>query len=60
MVSLITFKAPGKVFSFVPKKLKMPFSLIILIFMKYTLFPFLLIYISLNVLSYLQEWSIRD
>jgi len=60
MVSLITFKPPGKVFSFVPKKLRMPITLIILIPMKYTLLPFLVLYISLNVLSYLQEWSIKD
>ena len=60
MVSLITFKSPGKVFSFVPKKLRMPITLLILIPMKYTLLPFLVVYISLNVLSYLQEWSIKD
>lgn len=60
MVSLITFKPPGKVFTFIPAKLKMPLALIIIIFTKYALFPFLIVYASLNVLSQLQEWSIRD
>lgn len=60
MVSLITFKSPGKTFSFIPKKLRMSISLIILIFTKYSLLPFLVLYISLNVLAYLQDWSMRD
>ena len=60
MVSLIVFKSPGKVFTFVPAKLRMPFSLLILIFAKYTLFPFIIIYVSLNVFAQLQEWAIKD
>ncbi len=60
MVSLVTFKAPGKTFYFIPKKLLLPFALVILITLPYSFFPFLVIYALFNILSYLQEWSVRD
>lgn len=60
MVSLITFKTPGKVFTFVPPKLKMPLAMIIILFTKFALFPFLVVYVSLNVFAQLQEWSLKD
>ena len=60
MVSLITFKTPGKVFTFIPKKLMMPFALIIIFTAQYSLFPFLVAYVSLNVFHQLQEWTMKD
>ncbi len=60
MVSLITFKSPGKVFTFVPTKLRMPLALTIIIFTKFALFPFIIVYALLNVLAQLQEWSVKD
>lgn len=55
MVSLITFKSPGKSFYFIPKKLLMPLALIIIAFTPYLFFPFLLSYASVNIFNYLQE-----
>lgn len=60
MVSLITFKAPGKVFTFVPKKLLLPLALIVIFTAQYSLLPFLLIYVALNIFAQLQEWTSKD
>lgn len=49
MVSTITFKLPGKIFFFIPKKFNLPIFIILLIFLKYTMFPVLMIYSFINL-----------
>ncbi|WP_297597409.1 CDP-diacylglycerol--serine O-phosphatidyltransferase [uncultured Cetobacterium sp.] len=57
MVSTIPFKTPDKVFSFVPKKLMVPFILIILATLKYSMFIVTCYYILVNLLKFFTERS---
>jgi CDP-diacylglycerol--serine O-phosphatidyltransferase len=49
MVSTITFKLPGKIFFFIPKKLNLPIFIFLLVFLKYSMFPVLIIYSFINL-----------
>ena len=55
MVSNVTFKSLEKTFSFVPKKLRLPMGILILITYNYSLFPFGFTYSSINILRYLYK-----
>lgn len=55
MVSTIPFKTPDKVFSFVPKKLVIPFILLIIVTLKYSMFIVTCYYIIVNLVSFLLE-----
>lgn len=49
MVSTVPFRLPGKIFSFIPKKMTLPIIVVSFIFLKFTLFPILLFYSLVNL-----------
>lgn len=60
MVSTIPFKTPDKIFGFVPKKLMIPFIVIILITLKYSMFIVTCYYILVNLTKFFTEKSKED
>lgn len=60
MVSAVVFKTPGKVFHFIPGRLRLISVVLILAFWHYALFPFIIVYTILNVFNQLQEWYMKD
>ncbi|MGL4628278.1 MAG: CDP-diacylglycerol--serine O-phosphatidyltransferase [Cetobacterium sp.] len=57
MVSTIPFKTPDKVFGFVPKKLMLPFVVVILVTLKYSMFIVTCYYILVNLIKFFSERS---
>lgn len=55
MVSTIPFKTPDKVFNFIPKKLILPFVILILVTLKYSLFIFTAYYVLFNVATHFSK-----
>lgn len=55
MVSTVVFKLPKKIFFFIPQKLAMPLFIVLLIFIKYTMFPVLLFYSLSNLFLAMQK-----
>lgn len=55
MVSTIPFQTPDKSFSFIPKKMIIPFVIVLLVTLKYSLFIFTLAYILMNLSKYFQN-----
>ena len=51
MVSVIPFKTPDKVFSFVPKKLMVPFIILLIITLKYSMFLVTCYYVIVNLVT---------
>ena len=51
MVSTIPFKTPDKIFSFVPKKMMLPFVVLIVITLKYSMFIVTCYYILVNLVN---------
>lgn len=60
MVSTIPFKTPDKVFGFVPKKLTIPFIVLILVTLKYSMFIVTCYYILVNLTKFFTERSKED
>ncbi|MGL5368587.1 MAG: CDP-diacylglycerol--serine O-phosphatidyltransferase [Cetobacterium somerae] len=60
MVSTISFKTPDKVFGFVPKKLTIPFIVLILVTLKYSMFIVTCYYILVNLTKFFTERSKED
>jgi len=60
MVSTIPFKTPDKVFGFVPKKLTIPFIVLILVTLKYSMFIVTCYYILVNLTKFFTEKSKED
>lgn len=52
MVSTVPFKTPDKVFSFIPKKLMIPFVIVVLATLKYSMFIITMYYIAVNLLEF--------
>lgn len=59
MVSIIPFKTPDKVFNFIPKKLMLPFVILILVTLKYSLFIFTAYYVLFNVSAHFSKRFFR-
>lgn len=55
MVSTIPFKTPDKVFSFIPKKLIIPFIILIIVTLKYSMFIVTCYYILVNLFKIFLE-----
>ena len=49
MVSTVTFKLPGKIFFFIPKKFNLPIFILLFVFLEYTMFPVLIVYSFINL-----------
>lgn len=60
MVSTIPFKIPDKVFGFVPKKLTIPFIVLILVTLKYSMFIVTCYYILVNLTKFFTERAKED
>ena len=60
MVSTIPFKTPDKVFGFVPKKLTIPFIVLILVTLKYSMFIVTCYYILVNLTKFFTERAKED
>lgn len=60
MVSTVPFKTPDKVFSFVPKKLVIPFLLLLIVTLKYSMFVVTSYYILVNIFTFFMERSKED
>ncbi|MGL5277675.1 MAG: CDP-diacylglycerol--serine O-phosphatidyltransferase [Cetobacterium sp.] len=60
MVSTIPFKTPDKVFGFVPKKLTIPFVVLVLVTLKYSMFIVTCYYILVNLTKFFTERSKED
>ena len=60
MVSTIPFKTPDKVFGFVPKKLTIPFIVLILATLKYSMFIVTCYYILVNLTKFFTERATED
>ncbi|MGL5089121.1 MAG: CDP-diacylglycerol--serine O-phosphatidyltransferase [Fusobacteriaceae bacterium] len=57
MVSTIPFKTPDKVFKFIPKKLLLPFIILVLVTLKYSMFIITCYYILVNLTKFFSERS---
>lgn len=57
MVSTVPFKTPDKIFSFVPKKLVIPFLLGLIVTLKYSMFIVTSYYILVNLFAFFVERS---
>ena len=57
MVSTVPFKTPDKVFAFVPKKLIIPFLLILIVTLKYSMFIVTSYYVLVNIFTFFIERS---
>ncbi|MGL5001085.1 MAG: CDP-diacylglycerol--serine O-phosphatidyltransferase [Cetobacterium sp.] len=57
MVSTIPFKTPDKVFKFIPKKLMLPFIVLVLATLKYSMFIITCYYILVNLTKFFLERS---
>ena len=57
MVSTIPFKTPDKIFGFIPKKMTIPFIIVILITLKYSMFIVTCYYILVNLIKFFTEKS---
>ncbi|MGL4999741.1 MAG: CDP-diacylglycerol--serine O-phosphatidyltransferase [Cetobacterium sp.] len=57
MVSTIPFKTPDKVFKFIPKKLLLPFIILVLATLKYSMFIITCYYILVNLTKFFSERS---
>ncbi|MGL5049579.1 MAG: CDP-diacylglycerol--serine O-phosphatidyltransferase [Fusobacteriaceae bacterium] len=55
MVSTIPFKTPDKVFKFISKKLMLPFFILIVVTLKYSLFIFTAYYVLVNVSAHFSK-----
>ena len=55
MVSTIPFKTPDKVFNFIPKKLMLPFLVLVIATLKYSLFIFTAYYVLLNISAHFSK-----
>lgn len=60
MVSTIPFKTPDKVFGFVPKKMILPFIVLIIVTLKYSMFIVTCYYILVNLIKFFTERSKED
>lgn len=60
MVSTIPFKTPDKVFGFVPKKLTIPFIVLILVTLKYSMFIVTCYYVLVNLTKFFTERAKED
>lgn len=52
MVSTIPFKTPDKVFGFIPKKLMVPFAILVVATLKYSMFIVTCYYVLVNLISF--------
>ena len=55
MVSTIPFQTPDKTFSFIPKKFAIPFVILVLATLKYSMFIVTMVYILINLGKYFQN-----
>lgn len=55
MVSTIPFKTPDKTFKFIPKKLRIPFFIVVIATIKYSLFVVTFTYVLINLFQHMQN-----
>jgi CDP-diacylglycerol--serine O-phosphatidyltransferase len=57
MVSTIPFKTPDKTFKFIPKKLRIPFFIVVIATIKYSLFVVTFTYVLINLFQHMQNMN---